>query len=238
MALAIVSKKIRKEDRAALEAEGFSVLPCPSLPLLPGPISDHPDAIMAILGENLYCYEGYRNANASFFIALAEHRPNLKIIALPDAPEGAYPRDCAYNVLCLGKQVFYNPKGISPSLADACEAEGFLAHAVHQGYAACTVRAIGKGHAITADAGMAKALEKDGIHVLKIRDGGISLPPYAHGFIGGASGCFGGTVYFYGDFRLHPDGEAMENFIKDAGFSAKSLSKEPLIDLGGILFIE
>ena len=238
MALAIVSERIREEDRSALEKEGFSILPCPRQPLLPAPIADHPDAILAILGESLYCYEGYKNANADFFSALTALRPNLKVIMLPDAPAGAYPRDCAYNLLCLGRQVFYNPKGISPALACACEAEGFLAHAVHQGYAACTVRAIGEGHAITADAGMARALEATGIRVLKIREGGISLPPYAHGFIGGASGCFGGKVYFYGDLHAHPDGAAMEEFIRAAGFSAKSLSAEPLIDLGGMLFIE
>jgi hypothetical protein len=84
----------------------------------------------------------------------------------------------------------------------------------------------------------ARALAAAGIRVLKIREGGISLPPYAHGFIGGASGCFGGTVYFYGDLHTHPDGAAMEDFIGAAGFFAKSLSKEPLIDLGGMLFIE
>ena len=238
MALAIVSEKIRAEDRAALESAGFSILPCPRHPLLPAPIADHPDAIMAILGENLYCYEGYKNANADFFAALTGICPNLKIIALPDAPEGAYPRDCAYNLLRLGRQVFYNPKGISPALARACGEAGFFAHAVHQGYAACTVCAIGEGRAITADAGMAKALETAGIRVLKIREGGISLPPYAHGFIGGASGFFGGAVYFYGDLQAHPDGDAMEDFIREAGFSAKSLSKKPLIDLGGILFVE
>ena len=238
MALAIVSEKIREEDRASLEREGFSVLPCPRLPCLPAPIADQPDAILVILGESLYCYEGYKNANADFFSALTALRPNLKVITLPDAPAGAYPRDCAYNLLCLDRQVFYNPKGISPLLARTLEKKGFLAHPVHQGYAACTVRAIGRGHAITADAGMARALEAAGIHVLKIREGGIALPPYAHGFIGGASGCFGGRVYFYGDLRLHPDGEAMEDFIRAAGFSAKSLSKEPLIDLGGMLFIE
>lgn len=238
MALAIVSEKIREEDRAALKSAGFSILPCPRFSNLPAPIADHPDAILAILGERLYCYEGYRNANADFFATLTELRPNLKIIALPDAPAGAYPRDCAYNLLCLGRQIFYNPKGISPALARACEEEGFSAHTVHQGYTACTVRAIGESHAITADAGMTRALAAAGIRVLKIREGGISLPPYAHGFIGGASGYFGGTVYFYGDLHTHPDGAAMEDFIGAAGFFAKSLSKEPLIDLGGMLFIE
>ncbi len=238
MAIAIVSERIRATERAALEKEGFTVLICPPSPLLAAPISHHPDALMALLDHRLYCYEGYYRENSSFFDALTALCPHLEIHRLPDAPGRLYPSDCTYNLLRIGRHVFYNPKGLSPLLAEACEKEGFRLHSVHQGYAACTVCAIDGQHAITADIGMAKALMREKISVLKIREGGISLPPYAHGFIGGASGCHGQRVYFFGDISTHPDHHQIMHFLSEAGFAPISLSSEPLCDLGGILFIE
>ena len=238
MALAIVSKNARPQEMAALEAAGFSVLPCPPSPFLPEPIADHPDAILSILGRRIYCYEEYYKENVEFFSALKALCPSATVIPLPDAPKHEYPGDCAYNLLSVSRHVFFNTKGLAPSLAAACEKCGYQIHHVRQGYAACTVRTLGNRHAITADAGMARALEEAGINVLLIREGGISLPPYASGFIGGASGFFKDTAYFFGSLPSHPCGKEIGAFIRAASFSAKSLSDEPLRDFGGILFIE
>ena len=238
MALAIVSERIKAQEKAALEAEGFSVLSCPASPLLPPPIAHHPDAIMALLGKTLYCYEGYYKENAAFFEALAKACPHLTVQTLKDAQTSLYPGDCAYNLLFIGRHAFFNPKGLSPALSEACEADGFFIHPVHQGYAACTVCALGDRHAITADGGMEKALRREGISVLKIAEGGISLPPYESGFIGGASGCYEKKVYFFGNITKHPSHKEIARFLSQAGFLPVSLSKEPLCDLGGILFIE
>ena len=238
MALAIVSERIREKEKNALEAEGFTVLSCPSSPLLPPPIAHHPDAIMALLGKTLYCYEGYYRENAAFFKSLIAACPHLSIQPLKDAQTNFYPGDCAYNLLCIGRHAFYNPKGLSSALSKACEVAGFFTHSVHQGYAACTVCALGDQHAITADSGMAKALMREGFSVLQIAEGGISLPPYESGFIGGASGCYKKKVCFFGDITKHPSHKEIARFLSEAGFTPVSLSQEPLCDLGSILFIE
>ena len=238
MPIAIVSEKANAEIRAALMREGFSVFSCPASSRLSAPIAHHPDMLMAILGKTVFCHENYRRENAVFFSSLMALRPESQIVGLPDAPEKTYPKDCAYNLLRMGERVFFNPQGLSPSLAYICREKGLLACHTRQGYAACTVRALGHDHAITADRGMAKILRREGICVLTVGEHGIALPPYANGFIGGASGCFGNTVYFFGKIETHPDYGAIRSFAIDAGFVLKSLSEEPLHDLGGILFIE
>jgi hypothetical protein len=85
--------------------------------------------------------------------------------------------------------------------------------------------------------GIANKLRNLGVNVLLIEPGHISLPPYEYGFIGGASGVCGDKVYFLGNIKLHPDGERMEKFIRDAGLIPVNLSDEPLVDLGGLMFI-
>ena len=51
-------------------------------------------------------------------------------------------------------------------------------------------------------------------------------------------GTSGSTAYFLGDITRHPSYGAMHGFADRAGFSLRSLSSEPLRDLGGIFFLE
>ena len=84
---------------------------------------------------------------------------------------------------------------------------------------------------------MAQALSKLGINVTVISNADISLPPYEYGFIGGASGVFGDTVYFLGNPDLHRDGEKIRAAITGAGYKLCALSDEPLYDYGTLIFI-
>ena len=91
---------------------------------------------------------------------------------------------------------------------------------------------------ITADRGLAKIFVEDGIRVTLIEDGGIDLPPYPYGFIGGCAGVYGGKVYFNGDVSLHPSLELIIDAIEREGMEIVCLSKEKLRDIGGIIFME
>jgi hypothetical protein len=81
-------------------------------------------------------------------------------------------------------------------------------------------------------------MRDEGISVTLIDDGGVILPPYEYGFIGGAAGVFKGTVYFLGDIDTHPSADAVKRAISMAGMNYESLSDEPLLDLGRIVFYE
>jgi hypothetical protein len=96
---------------------------------------------------------------------------------------------------------------------------------------------LNEDNAITADPGIYKKLTSLGINTLLIKCGGISLPPYEYGFIGGASGVDGDTVFFLGNLDLHPSANEIKDFIMGLGMRVISLSDEPLSDLGGLIFI-
>jgi hypothetical protein len=109
---------------------------------------------------------------------------------------------------------------------------------VAQGYPACTVLKLSDGAAVTADRGMAKVLSEHGIRVYLIEDGGIALPPYEYGFIGGSAGVHDGVVYFLGDVSRHPSYAAILAALECEGLRHVSLSGGALVDLGGILFAD
>ena len=91
---------------------------------------------------------------------------------------------------------------------------------------------------ICADRGLERSFSANGIDVALIENGGIALPPYEYGFIGGATGVFGNKVYFIGDYKRHPSAEIIENALSSEGYTPISLSDEPLFDLGGLIFLE
>ena len=84
---------------------------------------------------------------------------------------------------------------------------------------------------------MASLLRENGIRVTLISKGGISLPPYDYGFIGGASGVVGRKIYFFGDLNSHPDSAVIRKAIEEEGFIPVSLSDERLRDLGGMILL-
>ena len=145
-----------------------------------------------------------------------------------------YPEDCIFNALVIEKRIFCKSDSISKSIPQLAERLGYEICHTKQGYPACTALAFGN-NAITADNGLARSLEEQGVRVTKISEGHISLPPHSYGFIGGASGVVGKKVYFFGDIMSHPDGELICKTLSDAGFTPTSLSDEPLCDLGGII---
>ncbi len=238
MAIALVSKKTDAACIQSLRARGFHVLLCPLSSVQNATLAYHTDMQLARLGKRIFCSEDFFLENARFFSSLSALCESTEVIPLPDAAGTQYPTDCAYNVLAMGNALFYNPKSIAPSLLGEARARGYRLYETRQGYSACSVFPLGEHYAITADRGMEKALSHAGIEVLKIRSGGIALPHYEYGFIGGAGGTYRHTAYFFGNIANHPDFAAMEKFARAAGFSLLSLSDMPLTDLGGIFFIE
>jgi len=169
--------------------------------------------------------------------------------AIPERPHGDYPTDTAFNALRIGRYLFARSAGIASAIRSYAAEAGLTFINVNQGYARCsTLPLSGARAAITADEGMAKAMESVGINVLRISAGHITLDGCAYGFIGGASfvweprNCcsisrFGRYVYFFGNLRNHPDGERISDFIKSHGYEIITLEGE-LTDFGGAVIVE
>ena len=160
----------------------------------------------------------------------------MKMTFTSQAPCAPYPNDCIFNALVMGEYMIAKTDTVARELISLAERQGLKLVHTQQGYPACTVLPLGDGGAITADRGMAKVLTECGIDVTLIENGDILLPPYEYGFIGGAAGTLGNTVYFLGDPARHRDFERIAAAIERAGMRYEALSDEPLSDLGRIVF--
>ncbi len=154
-----------------------------------------------------------------------------------------YPGDCLYNAAVIGRN-FVHRKGITdPDLLKAAgdhiraslNADMFFV-SVPQGYTKCNMAVIDEAHVITSDRGIAKALsEKTDIDCLLIPPGGIMLPPYKTGFIGGCCGRAEDVMVFNGDLSAHPSGGLIREYIEGCGLEIKDFPGLPLYDIGSII---
>ncbi len=236
MKIAIVDSRISRECERGLSKEGFYLLKLPPDLSLGEAVCSHPDTVLFYSSGELITTADYCEGAISFFSDLREFRPDIKICFTADKRAEGYPNDCVMNALAFNGRLFCKADTVSDAVIDFAIRHNLKICPVKQGYPACVTLAFGNS-AITADKGMAQALGQEGIRVTEISRGGISLPPYEYGFIGGASGVYDKKVYFLGDLSTHPDGERIRRAIEEEGYAAVSLSDEPLADMGGIIFL-
>ncbi len=237
MKTAIIDQRASEEIERALMKMGFLVLRTHPAKALPAPLAHHPDMLMLKIGNTLLSSAEYAEEALPFFEDLNFYT-GMDFSLSGDEFSSEYPNDCIFNALTMGDIVFCKTDSVSPSVLSLARRYSKRIVHVNQGYPACTVLPLGDKAAITADRGMASALLGEGIDVVLIENGGISLPPYEYGFIGGAAGVWEDTVCFLGDPELHPDGEKITAAVKRAGLRSVALSSAPLCDLGRIIFVD
>lgn len=234
----LVDNRISEECERSLLRLGFTVMKLPACKALPKAIESHADTLIFKHQNDLFTYADYCEAASYVFSDLRYFYPKLKIHFTSDVPKDNFPDDCKLNALVMNGRLFARGDSLSDAVLSFAKKSGLSIVNVKQGYPACSVLRLSDTHAITADKGLAGALERNGISVSLIQSGEIELFPYEYGFIGGACCVFKDTVYFFGDYTLHPDKEKIEEAARAAGVSLYSLSKHPLVDLGGALFLE
>ncbi len=233
MKTVIIDSRAGKDIERALEGLGFSVLQLPPCPALPEAISAHPDTLIYKLksGKLLMTEEYYRQ-NRNIFDSRGIG------VRLTDKPLGdRYPLDIQLNALRISDTVYGRSDCISDIILSEEEGAKKVVH-VKQGYARCSVAVLSDKAAITADSGLAAALEANGVAVLRISPGSIVLNGYDYGFIGGAGGLLSPGVYaFFGKIKAHPEGELLACFAERNNVRIVELSNEPLHDYGGLIVL-
>ena len=232
MRIILIDERISDSIERSLYKLGLRPIRLPSDQCLGEAVKSHPDTLLFHHQGNIITTADYCDAAAYIFSDIREMTDDVKISFTADIRESKYPLDCVMNALVIGDKIFCNENHISKAIIEYANENGLKIVHTNQGYPACTTLAFGN-NAITADRGMAKAMQNEGIRVLPVAEGHIALPPHKHGFIGGASVVIGNKVCFYGDISRHPNGEAIISFIKDNGFEPISLSSEELADFGG-----
>lgn len=146
-----------------------------------------------------------------------------------------YPYNIGFNAVCLDKYFIHNLKYTNPRLITCAERFGLVPVNVKQGYTKCSCVVVDGKSIITADEGIYSVLSKiKNINVLKIRKGYVNLSGFDYGFLGGASGRVGDTLYFAGDITKHPDYEKINAFVSEKGIRMKWFDY-PLTDIGSII---
>ncbi len=193
---------------------------------LSSPLSAHPDISIFCLGDTYFTTETYFREISALF-----DRNNKKLVAVPEQLQSGYPSETLFGGFTLGKHLFCKTDSFSKTILRHAKTHGYQIHNVRQGYAKCAALTVKNELLISADAGLCRAAAPYGT-VLQITPGHIALPPYACGFIGGASAVLKNCVLFFGNLDAHPDKSKINAALDAYGLCAVSLSKAPLWDCG------
>jgi hypothetical protein len=232
MKIVLIDNRLPEDMERALYRLGLTPIRLPKDPCLGEAVASHPDTLLFHHKNDIITTADYCDMAAYIFSDIRELYDNIKITFTSDIRGMKYPNDCMMNALVIGNKIFCNEANISHAIKDYAGYTGLKTVHTNQGYPACTTLAFGN-NAITSDRGMARTLSNEGINVLTISHGHISLPPHEYGFIGGASIVVGQKVCFFGNINRHPDGDEILKFICENGYEAISLSDSDLVDFGG-----
>lgn len=225
----LCSRELFGEYTEVLENFGYTVMRVPSCDALSAPVSLHPDMLFSALEDgSLLTDRNYFINNAPFFDELQE--AGVKIVTSERALSAEYPSDILFDAIKTDKLLVGYLKYTAPELFS----DGVRAVNVKQGYALCSTLLL-ENAAISADAGICRALGENGYKVLKISPGGIALNGYGCGFIGGASAVLNDskTAVFFGNLSAHTDGEEIISFCREQGYKVYFDARLPLTDFGG-----
>ena len=233
---AIIDARAPRGCLDGLRARGFKTILLPGDDRLAAPVSGHADMLLYV-GDRIFCRREYYDIAERELDAIAR-LSGLSVELTDEKGREKYPQDVLFNAVRFGESLFCRADATSRSLREYAERVGLEIVNVRQGYTKCSVCAVNDGAAITADVGLAAALEGRGVEVLRVEPGHVTLPGYDSGFIGGATGVFGDSVYFCGSIEKHPNGKEIAAFCEKHGKRAVSLSDEKLYDVGSIFFFE
>ncbi|MDP4117788.1 MAG: hypothetical protein Q8873_01150 [Bacillota bacterium] len=228
MRYVILDPRADKKIIYGLEKAGFKVIEADFINDIDPSVAGHPDMQILKVGEEIIVNPGSEKHYKKAF-------SGVNFICGKTRVQGKYPKYIAYNVAMTASAAIHNFKFTDFEIIRAMGGK-YTQINVHQGYSKCSVCTLPDG-IITSDKGIATAVEKTGIDVLRISEGEITLFGKEYGFIGGASGYFDGKLYFTGDVTMHSDFEKIKNFCKNKCIEIVCLSNDKLADIGSIIVI-
>ena len=236
--LALVGCDAPKKTIEKLTALGFDICILEQDERLPLPVRSHADMLVFAVDDNIFCSAEYLKKAHAVFERIEKY--GYKIIQCDTKLSDIYPHDISFNLALVGKHLFGKLDFTSQKIIDHAKKSEFTLVPVKQGYAKCSTVILGDTAIITADKTIASAAMQKGIRVLKIENSpsAVSLKGYDYGFIGGACGIYKNKVYFSGNIYRHPDGQRISDFCVENGFEPISLTDGPLVDIGGIIFLD
>lgn len=213
----------------SLEDLGISILLCPKNPRVDSRLSGHADlSVFHLGGKSFILAKTLKNtAFAEKLLALG-----ADLIFSEREQANIYPHDANLCALAIGGRVFHNKKLTDKEIF----IKSPLFYDVKQGYAKCAVCPVSENAAISSDKGMIAMMRNCGIDVLELSSGGISLPGFGEGFIGGAAFKLSeDTIAFTGSLSSLKEGEKLLRFLENQKLHPVFLSEGQLIDVGSFI---
>lgn len=233
--LALIGESASENCIKKLSSFGFEVLVLPAFDRLPSPVASHADMLMFPIDDKIFLSRDYAPLCSKTLERLRDK--GYEIILCDCDIKNEYPFDVAFNIAKVGNSIFANTKHMCGDVRDYIGGTPYSLNHVKQGYTKCSTAVVSDNAVITADEGIATEACKRGIDVLKISNSSaVSLRGYDYGFLGGACGMDGDTLYFCGNITSHPDYDKISAFCDLHGTKLCSLSDTTLSDVGGIFF--
>lgn len=231
-AFCVISREVPEDMQENLRRAFADVILLPPDDDLSAPVRCHPDMIFAALDGHLFLSERYY-ANNSTTIDKIASLGGLQICPSDGMRNERYPNDVAFNVTVWRDAVICRPDVTCPALLDFAKGRRYRIVPVKQGYAGCSCL-VTDDAVLTFDRGIAKVLEREDIPCVLLESGGVGLPGYDCGFIGGAGGVYDGVIHLFGNADTLP----CAGQLKAAGCLVDSLSDAPVTDYGGIKILK
>ena len=232
----IADNRINASALSSLSAISENVLLMPAADYLQKGVASHPDMLLFIGFEHIFCHRRYFDKNSELIERISAHT-DYEICISDEQTDEKYPHDVLFNAFILGHRLICNTKTVSKLILDFAEKYDHDIVHVSQGYAKCSVAVVSDNAIITSDKAISSTCANLGIDVLTISEGHIFLPPYDYGFIGGTCGVYEDKIYFCGSIEKLPDAMSIKEFCRKHGKTAISLSLDALQDVGSLFFI-
>lgn len=230
---AIIDYRMDNLTRKSLLDEGFILIDSFKNNNVYNAINGHVDISLFYNGE---IFVASKESYNYYYNALSMYNIDKKIISGNTYLNSKYPKNVRYNLCFSGKYSIGNFNYIDEKVIEVVEEYEKIN--VKQGYSNCSILAVDKKSFITSDSGIYNTLKSNGIDVLKISEGNISLFGMNYGFIGGASAVYGNKVYFFGNIKSHPDFKEILNFIDYRGKESIVLGDGILKDYGSMYIVD
>lgn len=231
-AFCVISRDVPTDIRDNLEKTFDDVILLPPDDTIAEPVSCHPDMIFAVLDGHLFLHESYYSANRDVVSKIAS-LGGFTVCTSDSIRTPRYPNDVAFNIALWRDTVICRHDVTCPALLDFAKGRGYRVIPVKQGYAGCSCL-VTEDAVLTFDSGIAGVLQRNDIPCVLLEGGGVSLPGYDCGFIGGAGGACDNVIYLFGNADTLPCAEKLYG----VGYSVVSLSPSPVVDYGGIKIFE
>ena len=228
--LIIIDRKILGEAKERLSSIG-TVLELETEGIVYPGVSGHPDIFLCQTPRTLVISPSLPLK----YVQILEEN-HVPFITGNDKIGPNHPSSIHYNAAVSDHYFVHRLEYTDPVLLQQCHTLKKLP--VKQGYTRCNLLLLRNHHFLTSDQGICENLLRSGLSGIFVSPKGVHLPGFSNGFIGGTMGVLNNTVYIVGNLSYFVEGETVRKFLTDLGYEMMELYAGPLVDGGGILFIQ